>query len=117
MPGRRVKTYTAQTGFVYEFYFVGKRPALEADAATEYVFDVSNDRKVMFSVSVFLPEAAIAEWAKAHGRRPSDAEQYAAVKMRMLRAFDEVKDMLHEGRSLELTGTGMEEFLGELGVE
>ena len=28
MTVRRLKTYTAQTGYVYEYYFVGKRPAL-----------------------------------------------------------------------------------------
>jgi len=33
---RRVKTYTAQTGFVYEYYFVGQREAKSDDkSATE----------------------------------------------------------------------------------
>src|SRR5438445_251084 len=45
---RRMKTYTAETGYVYQYYFVGKREALpqapEAPAA-EYVFDVTPDRK------------------------------------------------------------------------
>ena len=41
---RRLKTYTGQTGYVYQYYFVGKRAALEGDAeapSTEYIFDVT----------------------------------------------------------------------------
>lgn len=118
MSPRRVKTYTAQTGFVYEYYFVGKRQALAPRPATmEYIFDVSSDRKVTFSVSVFLAADAVSAWDKAHGRSLSDAEQYAAVKMRLLRAFDEVADMLQEGRVLTLGAEEIGEFLGELGVE
>ena len=117
MSPRRIKTYTAQTGYVYEYYFVGKRAALAAPGKTEYIFDVSNDRKVTFSVSVFLDDAALEQWASAHGRRLGDAEQYAAVKMRLLRGFDEVGDMLNEGRSLSLDAPSMTEFLDELGVE
>ena len=114
---RRVKTYTAQTGFVYEYYFVGKREALARVATTEYIFDVSSDRKVTFSVSVFVGAEAVEEWARAHGRNLSEAEQYAAVKMRLLRAFDEIQDMLKEGRSLSLGPEEIGDFLGELGVE
>lgn len=118
MSPRRVKTYTAQTGFVYEYYFVGKREALAPRAATtEYIFDVSSDRKVTFSVSVFLEAGAVAAWNSAHGRSLSDAEQYAAVKMRLLRGFDEIPDMLKEGRALTLDGQQIGEFLGDLGVE
>lgn len=117
MVPRRIKTYTAQSGYVYEYYFVGKRAALQAPSTTEYIFDVSNDRKITFSVSVFLTDEVLAQWAAAHGRRLSEAEQYAAVKMRLLRGFDEVADMLHEGRSLVLEVGSIEEFLGELGVE
>ena len=112
---RRIKTYTAQTGYVYEYYFVGQRPALET-AATEYVFDVSNDRKVRYSVSVFLPQEVVQGWAEGHRRKPSEAEQYAAVKMRLLRRFDEIEDMLGQGRSLAVEREQMEEFLRELGI-
>ena len=49
---RRLKTYTGSQGYVYQYYFVGRRPAPEAD---EYIFDVTSDRKVTYAVSVFLP--------------------------------------------------------------
>ena len=56
---RRMKTYTGGQGYVYQYYFVGKRAAIAKPSATEYVFDVTSDRKTTFAVSVFLTEDAI----------------------------------------------------------
>src|ERR1022692_4329238 len=50
-PIRRLKTYTGAQGYVYQYYFVGKRPALPDDPeapATEFVFDVTSDRDVEY---------------------------------------------------------------------
>ncbi len=117
---RRMKTYTAQTGYVYQYYFVGKRPAL-ANApqapATEYVFDVTSDRKTTFSVSVFLRPDALTAWAASRGRALGDSEQYAAVKLRLMQAFDEVPDMLRAGRSLSVAGDDAVALLSSIGVE
>ena len=82
-PIRRMKTYTGGQGYVYQYYFVGKRaaPAPTSDvAATEYIFDVTSDRKTTFAVSVFLPEKAVQAWAASHGRPLTDAEQYGAER-------------------------------------
>jgi hypothetical protein len=56
-------------------------------------------------------------WSKVHGRPLSDAEQYAAVKLRLFRAFDEVEDMKESGRRLSIDAGSLEEALGSLGVE
>lgn len=120
MTVRRLKTYTGAQGYVYQYYFVGKRAALPDDPeapATEFVFDVTSDRKLTFAVSVFLPEASVAEWAKAHGRPLNDAEQYAAAKLRLFRAFDELEDVKTHGRRLTIDGALLEEALASLGVE
>lgn len=117
-PVRRIKTYTAQTGLVYQYMFVGRRRALSAEApATEYVFDVSSDRKLTFAVSVFILDAAVASWAESHGRQLIDAEQYGAAKMRLLRAFDEVEDMLGRGRRLTTEATMLDDLLADLGID
>jgi hypothetical protein len=119
-PIRRLKTYTGAQGYVYQYYFVGKRAALEGDPeapATEFVFDVTSDRKLTFAVSVFLPNAAREAWTTAHGRPLNDAEQYAAAKMRLFRAFDEVGDLKGQGRRLSIDAALLEELLGGLGVE
>ena len=113
---RRLKTYAGSQGYVYEYYFVGTRPAAGTDA-TEYVFDVTSDRKTTFTVSVLLPASVVADWGAAHARSLSDAEQYAGVKMRLFRAFDEIEDMAAKGRELEIDSQSLEEVLSTLGVE
>lgn len=120
MTVRRLKTYTGAQGYVYQYYFVGKRVALAEDPeapATEFIFDVTSDRKITYAVSVFLPEKALAGWSAAHGRPLNDAEQYAAVKMRLFRAFDELGDVKTQGRRLTVDSALLEEALASLGVD
>ncbi len=116
MTVRRLKTYTAETGFVYQYYFVGSRPALH-EQSTEYVFDVTSDRKTTFAISVFLQRCAVEEWERRHGRRLVEAEQYASVKMRLFAAFDEVEKLQQEGRTLAIGPEDMEELLAKVGVD
>ena len=117
-PVRRLKTYTAETGSVYQYYFVGQRRALPGQApGIEYIFDVSSGRKVTFAVSVFLHDRAVESWAATHGRPLGEAERYAAAKMRLLRGFDECPDLVAAGRSLLLDGELLDRLLAELGVD
>lgn len=113
---RRMKTYTGGQGYVYQYYFVGKRPA-SSGGATEYIFDVTSDRKVTYSVSVLVEQAALESWAKTHGRVATDAEEYGAAKMRLFKAFDEIEDMMAAGRELHVDLTNLEEAFTTLGVD
>jgi hypothetical protein len=116
---RRMKTYTGAQGYVYQYYYVGKRPALpdaQEAPASEYIFDVTSDRKTTFAVSVFLPEEVVRGWSGRHGRELNEAEQYGAVKMRLFQAFDEIEDMLAGGRRLAVSDGDLEAILGLLGV-
>jgi hypothetical protein len=120
MTVRRLKTYTGSQGYVYQYYFVGKRPALADDPqapATEFIFDVTSDRKLTYSISVFLPQTPLAAWSQVHGRPLNDAEQYAAVKLRLFRAFDELEDVMTHGRRLTIDTALLEEALSSLGVD
>lgn len=117
---RRMKTYTGGQGYVYQYYFVGKRPTLEDDPeapGAEFIFDVTSDRKTMFAVSVFLKQAALDQWAAAHRRALTEAEQYAAAKLRLFLAFDEVEDMMGQGRRLVIDPANLEQALSTLGVQ
>jgi hypothetical protein len=119
MTVRRLKTYTGAQGYVYQYYFVGKRAALADDPeapATEFIFDVTSDRKLTYAISVFLPEGPLTSWSQAHGRPLNDAEQYAAVKLRLFRAFDELEDVKGQGRRLSIDSALLEEALSSLGV-
>jgi hypothetical protein len=115
---RRMKTYTGGQGYVYQYYFVGRRPAVATDApANEYIFDVTSDRKTTYAVSVLVEQAAVQSWSQVHGRAPTDAEEYAAAKLRLFKAFDEVEDMLAEGRNLRVDRASLEEAFATLGVD
>ena len=114
MTVRRLKTYTGSQGYVYQYYFVGKRPS---PASAEYVFDVTSDRKTTYAVSIFLSSQVLNQWSKAHGRSLNDAEQYASVKLRLFRAFDEIEDLQTTGRSWQIDSEHLEESLASLGVE
>ena len=120
MTVRRIKTYTAQTGYVYQYYFVGKREALASDPespATEYVFDVTSDRKTTFAVSVFLGPGAVQAWSAARGRNLSEPEGYAAVKLRLMQGFDEIANMLQSGRRLRVEASEICALLDSIGID
>jgi hypothetical protein len=116
---RRMKTYTGGQGYVYQYYFVGKRRALGGDSeapAWEYIFDVSSDPKTTFAVSIFLGDGTVRAWETGHERKLNEAEQYGAVKLRLFSAFDEVEDMLHDGRRLSIDRPTLGRSLDSLGV-
>ena len=72
--------------------------------ASEYIFDVTSDRKTTFAVSVFLQEEALRGWAGQTRPRLNEAEQYGAVKMRLFQAFDEIEDMIAAGGTVSKQG-------------
>lgn len=120
MTVRRLKTYTAQTGYVYQYYFVGQREALASDPespAVEYIFDVTSDRKTTFAVSVFLSPAATDAWAGARGRALTHPERYAAAKLRLMQGFDDITDMLQAGRRLRVEAAEICDLLDSLGID
>jgi hypothetical protein len=82
----RQKTYSAQSGYVYQYFYKGHRAAPQG---LEYVFDVSADRKTSVAVSVLVTHEAVAQWETGHGRTLSSTERYAIAKMSLFQAFDE----------------------------
>jgi hypothetical protein len=87
---RRLKTYSAQSGYVYQYYFEGQRPFQQADDhGTEFVFTISADRKNWHPVSVLVSGAALHTWEERNARELSSAERYAICKIALFQAFDE----------------------------
>jgi hypothetical protein len=79
---RRVKTYSAQSGYVYQYFYEGHREA-------EYVFQVSSDRKTYFSVTVVLTPDVLDTWQRDQSRDLNSTERYAVAKIALAQAFDE----------------------------
>jgi hypothetical protein len=89
-PVRRLKTYSAQSGYVYQYHYEGQRPFQQAGGSgTEFVFSVSADRKNWRPSKVLLPDGAAASWEAAHARELSSTERYAVAKMALFQAFDD----------------------------
>jgi hypothetical protein len=120
MTVRRLKTYTAESGRVYEYYFVGKRPALKGDPyspATEYVFDIVSDRQPTFAISIFMLTATLQSWQADNGRGLTDPEQYGAAKMKLFRVFDQVNELMLSERRFPIEAEELKELLLDLGVD
>ncbi len=87
---RRLKTYSAQSGYVYQYFYEGQRPLPHKnEPGTEFVFTVSADRKTSHPLSVLVPEDALRAWEQAHAHTLSSTERYAVSKMALFQAFDE----------------------------
>ena len=87
---RRLKTYSAQSGYVYQYSYEGQRPWRSgAEEGAEYVFRISADRKNWTDTSVLVPASTLRPWQAAHGRELSSTERYAVAKMALFQAFDE----------------------------
>src|SRR3954464_6881156 len=79
---RRLKSYSAQSGYVYQYFYEGQRPFRGGgESGIEYVFTVSADRKAFHPLSVLVSENALHTWEQAHEHPLSSTERYAISKM------------------------------------
>ena len=89
----RMKSYSSETGYVYQYYFYEAQKSRRGFATgREYVYMVSADRKTTFPITVFIGHDAVQKWNQAAGRALTGTEEYAAAKMRLFQGFDEVED-------------------------
>lgn len=117
-PIRRQKTYSARSGFVYQYFYEGYRESERAGrAGHEYVFHVTSDRKSSFPLTVFLPAAAVESWQRIHGRDLAPKEQYAAVKMALFDTFDERADLGPASAEVEISAAWIETLLAMLEID
>ena len=87
---RRLKTYSAQSGYVYQYFYEGHRPFRSSgESGAEFVFSLSADRKNWHPVSVLVSEESLATWERTHQRQLSSTERYAVAKMALFQALDE----------------------------
>jgi hypothetical protein len=85
----RLKTYSGNSGYVYQYVFRGSRESGDGHKDTEFVFSVSSDRKTWQFVSILLSEAAIRDWETASDRPILSPERYALAKLALFELFDE----------------------------
>lgn len=112
---RRQKTYSAQSGYVYQYFYEGHRRA-PAERAMEYVFEVSADRRNSLPVSVLLSDEAVESWESERGRALSGTERYALAKMALFQAFDERETPEAMGRAVSVTPADVRAILATLDI-
>lgn len=88
----RPRTYSADSGYVYEYSFAGfRRIRRGSESYVEYVFDVSGARQTPSAVSVLLAEQRLPEWTGTL-RELTASERYGIAKLCLKRALDRFPD-------------------------
>ena len=112
---RRVKSYSAATGYVYQYYFYEVEKASRGGSAgTEYVYMVSVDRQHVFPVMVFVVKDALDQWSARSGQTLTGTEEYAVAKMRLFQAFDEIEGLAAKTPDLRVDASNLDTLLEQL---
>ena len=112
---RRVKSYSAASGFVYQYQFQDAHPSnRDSTPGNEYVYYVSADRKTMFPICIFVRRDAVDRWSKQTNRILTGTEEYAAAKMRLFQALDEVEDFAVSRPELTVDDSNLTQLLERL---
>jgi hypothetical protein len=85
----RLKTYSAASGYVYQYVFAGQRPWLERRrAGVEYAFDICYDRRTNHRVWVLVADDVLDSWVRDNHRSLTNSERYGVAKIALRNAFD-----------------------------
>ncbi|HWR53918.1 MAG TPA: hypothetical protein VN428_22595 [Bryobacteraceae bacterium] len=109
-----MKTYSAESGYVYQYVYEGRRPLAES---VEYVFSASADRTRFFDVSIVVPDESVEQWNAAHGRELCDAERYGIAKMALRQAFDQRDNPDEMKKQVRVEPPELETLAESLGLE
>ncbi len=114
---RRVKSYSAATGYVYQYYFYEVQKTRRGGASgAEYVYMISVDRKKVFPLRIFVQRDGIENWGRAAGRELTGTEEYAVAKMRLFEALDEITEIESRQPELVVDGSNIESLLARLDI-
>jgi hypothetical protein len=111
----RVKSYSAATGYVYQYYFYEvEKSKRGGEAGTEYVYMASVDRKHVFPVRIFVAKDALENWSARTGRQFTGTEEYAVAKMRLFEVFDEVEVFSAQTSDFRVDESNLDSLLSQL---
>ena len=85
----RQKTYSAESGYVYQYVLSAFRQYRRGDEELyEYTFQVSAGRGEASAVTVVLRSSVLREWIRQHDREFSASERYGIAKITLKRQLD-----------------------------
>lgn len=86
----RVKSYAAESGYVYEYFYEGHRQWRdELGRGVEFEFRVSAGREQWLPAAVVVADRAVQAWETTQARSLSATERYAVAKLALFQAFDQ----------------------------
>lgn len=95
---RRVKSYSSESGYVFQYQFHEVHPTRRGlSAGAEYIYLVWAQQKTGFPVNIFVKRDALKKWSKRTGRILTGTEEYAVAKMRLFQALDEIEGLAQQG--------------------
>jgi hypothetical protein len=112
-PVRRPKTWSARSGYVYQYVFEGQR---QRAGDTEYLFRVTSGRETPLAVRVVLPDDVIQEWESAHDFILRRIERHGIAKMALFQAFDERADPARMRAAVLVRSADLEAIVETLGI-
>jgi len=114
---RRIKYYSAQSGYVYQYFYSGHRSQGQGDSRRdEFVFEVSSGRKEYSTVAVFVADEATEGWERRHDRKLTATERYAIAKISLFQAFDDTSTPADMIREIHIRPADVEAILDQLGL-
>ncbi|MCX6636928.1 MAG: hypothetical protein NT090_17875 [Acidobacteria bacterium] len=112
-PARRRKTWSARSGYVYQYVYEGHR---RRAGETEYLFQVTSGREAPLTVGVVLPDEVIQEWERAHEVRLRRNERHGIAKMALFQAFDERANPARMRSAVLVRRADLEAIIETLGI-
>lgn len=111
----RIKSYSAASGYVYQYRFHAVLPSRRGNSpGNEYTYLVSADRKTMFPLKIFVRRDAVRRWEEQFERQLSGTEEYAAAKMRLFDAFDQIENLAASPPDLFVDDSNLDALLARL---
>src|SRR6202790_4088182 len=90
----RVKSYSAATGYVYQYYFYEvEKSKRGAAAGTEFVYMASVDRNDFFPGCVFGDNNPQEKYSARAAREFTGRYEYSVAKMNLFQPFDEMEGL------------------------
>lgn len=116
---RRLKTYSALSGYVFQYVYAGYRRHAEPPA-NDYIFQVGTQRSDSMPLPIRVSDSVAQLLHDASGREISPREKYALAKMKLFRVLDEweaaPKDSCAPGQVFELSTEEAIEIWETLGL-
>ena len=85
---RRLKSYQADTGFTWAYYFEGYRAEAEPHPARTYVFTLQGGSRSPQRIFVVISELTLEDAAARTGSVVAPRESYALAKMHLFSVLD-----------------------------